>query len=50
MLRSLEAFVPRSKDLDWDIQAAVRPLAEAAITVLRQQLRIPDGPMAPGGM
>ena len=31
MLNALEAFIPRARDLDWDIQAAVRPLAESAL-------------------
>ena len=47
MLLALEAFMPRVRDLDWDIQAAVRPLAEAAITVLRERFAVPDGPLPP---
>ncbi|MSQ31023.1 MAG: DUF1122 domain-containing protein [Dehalococcoidia bacterium] len=50
MLNALEAFMPRARDLDWDVQAAVRPLAEAAITVLRQRFDIPDGPIGPRGV
>ncbi len=46
MFAELEAFMSRIRDVDWDIQAAVRPLAEAAITVLRDRLAVPDGPMA----
>lgn len=50
MLAQLEAFMPRMRDLDWDIQATVRPLAEAAITVLRDRLAMPDGPVGPRGV
>lgn len=50
MLNALEAFMPRVRDLDWDIQAAVRPLAEAAVTVLRDRFAIPDGPIGPRGV
>ncbi|MPZ98697.1 MAG: DUF1122 domain-containing protein [Dehalococcoidia bacterium] len=46
MLESLEAFMGRSKDLDWDLQARTRPLAEAAIMVLRARLGLSDGPLA----
>lgn len=49
-LNALEAFMPHVRDLDWDIQAAVRPLAEAAITVLRDRFEVPEGPIAPGGI
>lgn len=49
-LNALEAFMPRVKDLDWDIQAQVRPLAEAAVTVLRDRFVIPEGPIGPGGV
>ncbi len=49
-LNALEAFMPHVRDLDWDIQAAVRPLAEAAITVLRDRFELPEGPIAPGGI
>jgi hypothetical protein len=44
MLLDLEAFMERSRDLEWDVQAATRPLAEAAITVLRDRLDLPEGP------
>lgn len=44
MLLELEAFMQRSRDLEWDVQAATRPLAEAAITVLRNRLDLPEGP------
>ena len=50
MLADLEAFMGRVRDLDWDVQAAVRPLAEAAITVLRDRFAIPDGPVGPRGV
>ena len=46
MLIALEAFMGRSKDVDWDVQIAVRPLAQAAITVLRARLDVPPGPLA----
>jgi len=49
-LEALEAFMPLMRDLDWGIQAAVRPLADAAITVLRERLVVPDGPVAPRGV
>ncbi len=45
MLASLDAFMSRSKDVDWDIQMAVRPLAEAAIVVLHERLGTQAGPM-----
>jgi hypothetical protein len=38
MLAELEAFMERSKDLDWLVQAKTRPLAEAAIEVLRHRV------------
>jgi len=47
---ALEAFMPRMRDLDWDIQAAVRPLAEATLTLLRERFAMPEGPIAPGGV
>lgn len=47
MLASLEAFMDRSKDVDWDIQMAVRPLAAATLTVLRERLGIVEGPFTP---
>lgn len=50
MLNALEAFMPRVRDLDWDIQAAVRPLAEVAITVLRDRFAVPHGPIGPRGV
>jgi hypothetical protein len=50
MLAALEAFMPRLRDLDWDIQAAVRPLADAAITALRDRFAVPDGPVGPRGV
>ena len=34
MLALLRAFMARSADIDWDVQAQTRPLAEAAIEVL----------------
>ena len=46
MLASLEAFMARSKDVDWDVQMAVRPLAEATILVLRERLGVAPGPFA----
>jgi len=50
MLADLEAFMARVRDLDWDIQATVRPLADAAITALRDRFAIPDGPLGPRGV
>jgi hypothetical protein len=38
MVTSLEAFMDASAELDWDLQVKCRPLAEAAITVLRARL------------
>ena len=46
MLASLEAFMARAKDVDWDVQMAVRPLAEATIIVLRERLDVLPGPFA----
>jgi hypothetical protein len=46
MLRELDAFLSRSKELDWSIQAATRPLAEAAVTALRAA----RGPRRPAGV
>jgi len=46
MLAALDAFMARSKELDWDLQAKTRPLAEAAITVLRARLGLAEGPLA----
>ena len=46
MLTALEAFMARSRDVDWDVQMVVRPLAEAAIAVLRERLGVPPGPLA----
>ena len=50
MLAALESFMPHLRDLDWDIQATVRPLADAAITALRDRFAIPDGPVGPHGV
>ncbi|MDA0271611.1 MAG: DUF1122 family protein [Chloroflexi bacterium] len=44
-LQAMEAFMERSKDLDWGIQIACRPLAEQVIGVLRERLNIGDGPV-----
>ncbi len=38
MLAELERFMATSAELDWDLQVKCRPLAEAAITVLRARL------------
>ena len=46
MLAALEAFMGRSREVDWDVQMAVRPLAGAAIAVLRERLAVPPGPLA----
>lgn len=40
MLAGLEYFMEHSADLDWDLQLKCRPLAEAAITVLRARLGV----------
>lgn len=40
MLAQLERFMETSADLDWDLQLKCRPLAEAAITVLRSRLGV----------
>ncbi len=40
MLEELEWFMDHSADLDWDLQLKCRPLAEAAITVLRARLGV----------
>lgn len=50
MFASLEAFMPRIRDLDWDIQAAVRPLADAALTALRDRVSMPEGPVPRPGV
>lgn len=49
MLRELDAFMSRARDLDWLIQAQTRPLAQAAMTALHQRLGLPEGPLAPTG-
>ncbi|MGE3961642.1 MAG: DUF1122 family protein [Dehalococcoidia bacterium] len=40
MLEDLEWFMDHSAELDWDLQLKCRPLAEAAITVLRSRLGV----------
>lgn len=40
MLKDLERFMDSSAELDWDLQLKCRPLAEAAITVLRSRLGV----------
>jgi hypothetical protein len=47
MLADLEAFMARSKDLDWQVQSQTRPIAEATITALRDRFAVPDGPLPP---
>lgn len=42
MLADLERFMDTSAELDWDLQLKCRPLAEAAITVLRARLGVLD--------
>jgi hypothetical protein len=49
MFSELEAFMGRSKELDWLVQSQTRPIAEATITILRGQLDVPDGPVPPTG-
>lgn len=43
MLRDLERFLATSSELDWDLQLKCRPLAEAAVTVLRSRLGVLAG-------
>ena len=47
MRGELEGFMARSKELDWQVQAETRAIAEATITTLRAQLAIPEGPLSP---
>lgn len=47
MLEELDAFMRRSKDLDWLIQSQTRPLAEATIATLRARIGVPEGPARP---
>ena len=47
MLAELEAFMARSKDLDWGVQSQTRPIANATITTLRDRLSVPEGPAPP---
>jgi len=49
MLADLQAFMARSKELDWHVQARTRPLAEATIAALRARLELPEGPPTPPG-
>lgn len=45
MLADLERFLDRAAEIEWDVQALSRPLAEATLTVLRQRLGVPEGPL-----
>ena len=47
MLADLEAFMARSKELDWQVQSQTRPIAEATITALRARFEVPEGPLSP---
>ena len=47
MLGALEGFMARSKELDWQLQAETRAIAEATITSLRAKLAVPEGPLPP---
>lgn len=47
MLADLEAFMARSKELDWQVQSQTRPIAEATIIALRNRLAVPHGPLPP---
>jgi hypothetical protein len=38
MIAALEAFLERDEDLDWDVLAQCRPIAQEALTALRRQL------------
>ena len=50
MLTELDHFLGHSADLDWDLQLKCRPLAEAAITVLRVRLgAMPSAFQSPNG-
>lgn len=49
MLRELDTFMSRARELDWMIQAQTRPLAAAAMTALHQRLGLPEGPLPPEG-
>ena len=43
-LDSIEEFMSKFQDLDWDLQILIRPLADATITLLRSKLELPHGP------
>ena len=45
MLHELDAFMARSRELDWTTQAQTRPLAEATIATLHHRLSLPEGPL-----
>lgn len=47
LLSELEGFMARSKELDWQVQAQTRSIAEATITSLRATLAVPEGPLPP---
>ncbi len=42
MVANLEAFLERDEDIDWDVLAQCRPIAEEALTALRQELDRPQ--------
>lgn len=42
MVASLEAFLERGDDIDWDVLAQCRPIANEALTALRQELDRPQ--------
>ncbi len=42
MVASLEAFLERGDDIDWDVLAQCRPIADEALTALRQELDRPQ--------
>ncbi|GMU40442.1 MAG: hypothetical protein AMXMBFR23_13080 [Chloroflexota bacterium] len=44
-LAALEAFMGRSKHLDWGLQVTCRPLAEQVMGVLRERLGLGAGPV-----
>lgn len=46
-LDALEGYMARARDLDWQVQSHTRPIAEATITALREELAVPEGPLPP---
>ena len=44
-LDSIEDCMSSFRELDWDLQILIRPLADATVTLLRSKLEIPHGPI-----